>query len=76
MASRRDARARSLVQATLWAAALNAHRTSSNLVYLTRVGGGAFGNETAWIDGAIRRALKMFAGAGLDVRLVSYGQPL
>ena len=63
-------------EATLWAAALNAHRTASNLVYLTRVGGGAFGNETAWIDGAIRRALKMFAGAGLDVRLVSYGQPL
>jgi hypothetical protein len=63
-------------EATLWAAALNAHRTASNLVYLTRVGGGAFGNETAWIDGAIRRALKMFAGAGLDVRLVSYGQRL
>jgi hypothetical protein len=62
-------------EATLWAAVLNGHRTSSNVVYLTRVGGGAFGNETAWIDGAIRRALKKVAGAGLDVRLVSYGQP-
>jgi hypothetical protein len=62
-------------EATLWATALNAHRTASNVVYLTRVGGGVFGNETAWIDGAIRRALKMVAGAGLDVRLVSYGQP-
>jgi hypothetical protein len=59
----------------LWAAVLNTHQTTSNVVYLTRVGGGAFGNETAWIDGAIRRALKMVAGAGLDVRLVSYGQP-
>ena len=46
-----------------------------DVVYLTRVGGGVFGNETAWIDGAIRRALKMVAGVGLDVRLVSYGQP-
>ena len=62
-------------EATLWAAVLNVHRATSNVVYLTRVGGGAFGNETAWIDGAIRRALKMVAGAGLDVRIVSYGQP-
>jgi hypothetical protein len=62
-------------EATLWAAALNTHRTTSNVVYLTRLGGGAFGNETAWIDGAIRRALKIVAGIGLDVRLVSYGQP-
>ena len=30
------------------------------------------GNETAWIDGAIRRALKMVASVGLDVRLVSF----
>jgi hypothetical protein len=62
-------------EATLWAALLNAHRAASNVVYLTRVGGGAFGNETAWIDGAIRRALKIVAGTALDVRLVSYGQP-
>ena len=62
-------------EATLWAATLNTHRTASTVVYLTRVGGGAFGNETAWIDGAIRRALKMVPGVGLDVRLVSYGQP-
>ena len=62
-------------EATLWAAVLNTHRTTSNVLYLTRVGGGAFGNEMAWIDGAIRRALKIVAGAGLDVRLVSYGQP-
>ncbi len=62
-------------EATVWAAVLNTHRTTSNVLYLTRVGGGAFGNEMAWIDGAIRRALQMVAGAGLDVRLVSYGQP-
>jgi hypothetical protein len=64
-----------LYEATLWAAVLNAHRNTSNVVYLTRVGGGAFGNEKAWIHGAIRRALESVAGTGLDVRLVSYGQP-
>jgi hypothetical protein len=62
-------------ESTLWASTLNAHRTGSNVVYLTRVGGGAFGNETSWIDGAIRRALTIVAGVGLDVRLVSHGRP-
>jgi hypothetical protein len=65
----------SAYEATLWAGVLNAHRTTSNVVYLTCLGGGAFGNETGWIDGALRRSLKMMAGAGLDVRLVSYGRP-
>jgi hypothetical protein len=63
-------------EATLWAAVLKRHRTTSNIVYLTRVGGGAFGNEPAWIDSALRRALKIVAGVRLDVRLVSYGQPV
>ena len=62
-------------EATLWADRSQYASTTSNVVYLTRLGGGAFGNETAWIDGAIRRALKMVAGVGLDVRIVGYGQP-
>jgi len=32
-------------EATLWAAALNAQRGVSNIVLLTRLGGGAFGND-------------------------------
>jgi len=60
-------------EATLWAATLNAHSTPSNVVYLTHVGGGAFGNERSWIDDAIRRALTIVAGVGLDVRLVTRG---
>jgi hypothetical protein len=32
-------------EATLWAAAVNAHRAGSNVVFLTLLGGGAFGNE-------------------------------
>jgi hypothetical protein len=62
-------------EATVWAAVINAHRFSSNILFLTQVGGGAFGNDSRWIYDAIRRALKKVARVGLDVRLVSYGQP-
>ena len=60
-------------EATLLAAVENARRGSSNVVLLTRLGGGAFGNDGDWIDGAIGRALDLSAGFDLDVRLVSYG---
>ena len=46
----------------------------SNIVLLTRLGGGAFGNDPAWIDDAIRRALQRVEYAGLDIRLVDYRQ--
>lgn len=62
-------------EATLWAGMLNARRTGSNVVLLTRLGGGVFGNEKAWIDSAIRRAFNLARHFGLDVRLVSYGAP-
>jgi hypothetical protein len=62
-------------EATLCAAIENVGRGGSNIVLLTRLGGGAFGNDDEWIHGAIRRALKRSAGFNLDVRLVSYGPP-
>ncbi len=62
-------------EATMWAAVLNAQRGSSNIVLLTSLGGGAFGNDEAWIHSALRRALKMMTGFGLQVRLVSFGAP-
>jgi hypothetical protein len=62
-------------EATLWASVLNAQVSSSNLVFLTELGGGAFGNERGWIHGAIRRALQGANTLALDVRLVSYGTP-
>lgn len=62
-------------EATLCAAVLNARRGASATVLLTRLGGGAFGNDDAWIDAALRRAMTLAAGTGLDIRLVSYGTP-
>lgn len=62
-------------EATMWAAVLNAQRRASNVVLLTRLGGGAFGNEDRWINDAIRRALQRAVGFSLDVRIVSYGTP-
>jgi hypothetical protein len=45
-------------------------------VLLTRLGGGEFGNDDAWIDAAMRRALIKVKDFSLDVRLVSFGAPL
>ncbi len=62
-------------EATILAAVMNAERGVSNVVFLTRLGGGAFGNDDGWIHYAIREALQMVRGTALDVRLVSYGPP-
>jgi hypothetical protein len=62
-------------EATLLAAVLNAQCGASNVVFLTLLGGGAFGNPSGWIHHAVRRALELMATFGLDVRLVSYGTP-
>jgi hypothetical protein len=62
-------------EATLWAAVLNAQRGVSNVVFLTLLGGGAFGNDPAWIHHAARRALEVLATFDLDVRFVSYRTP-
>ena len=42
-------------------------------VFLTWLGGGAFGNRVGWILEAMERALDLFAGRDLDVRIVSHG---
>jgi len=62
-------------EASMLAAVLNMQRGGSNVVLLTLLGGGAFGNADDWIHGAIRRALIMMSGFALDVRLVSYREP-
>ncbi|WP_295391944.1 hypothetical protein [uncultured Thiodictyon sp.] len=62
-------------EATLLAAMASAQCGGSNVVLLTRLGGGAFGNDAGWIDAAMTRALRLAAAFDLDVRLVSYGLP-
>ena len=57
-------------EATLWAGVVNAQRGASNVVLLTRLGGGAFGNDDEWIDLAMRRALDVVADFGLRVKIV------
>lgn len=61
-------------EATLLAGAQQAGAGGSNIVLLTRLGGGAFGNAPQWIDDAITRALSVVEHAGLDIRLVDYGR--
>ncbi len=63
-------------EATMRAAWQNAERTGNRSVFLTMLGGGAFGNDTQWILDAMSRALDIFAHADLDVQIVSYGSPV
>jgi hypothetical protein len=62
-----------LYDATLAAAALLAERRGRRVrVFLTAVGGGAFGTPLEWVAEAAQRALDAYAGAPLDVVFVHY----
>ncbi|EAY30212.1 hypothetical protein [Microscilla marina] len=61
-------------EATLAAGVINLEQTGCNKVFLTLVGGGAFGNDTVWITDAIKQAIRKFENTGLDIRIVSYGR--
>lgn len=61
-------------EATLRIAAMNAQRGASDKLFLTLLGGGAFGNRMEWITDAIDYALRRVNDAGLDIAIVSYGQ--
>jgi hypothetical protein len=61
-------------EATLLAAVEQSTAGGSNIVLLTRVGGGVFGNDDGWIDDAITRAIEIVEHAGLDIRQVGYGR--
>lgn len=62
-------------EATLLSAALNRQANEVPVVYLTRLGGGAFGNDSQWITAAMRDALALCRDAALDVRVNSYANP-
>ncbi|MFN3972002.1 MAG: hypothetical protein ACK4L4_11610 [Gemmobacter sp.] len=51
------------------------HAAPDAPLFLTLLGGGAFGNRRAWIVDAIARSVDMFENSGLDVRLVSFRVP-
>ncbi|WP_244816661.1 hypothetical protein [Caballeronia sp. Lep1P3] len=61
-------------EAALLAAVINHRRTGNSKVFLTTVGGGAFGNEREWIIRAVRRALRCVQDHPLDVAMVCYGK--
>ena len=59
-------------EATLCAGILNARAGGNPTVFLTLLGEGAFGNRPAWVFSAIRRALRLYRFADLDLSIVSY----
>lgn len=60
-------------EATFCAAALALARTGSNKLFLTLLGGGAFGNREKWILSALERSLSLFSDVPLSVSIVSFG---
>ncbi|MBK7095647.1 MAG: hypothetical protein IPH57_11560 [Saprospiraceae bacterium] len=63
-----------LYESTFYAALKNYENTGNRLLFLTLVGGGAFGNMSSWIFDAIEKSVKKFKNTPLDVRIVSYGR--
>lgn len=61
-------------EATLYVAVLNLRRLGKNRVFLTLLGGGAFGNRESWIFSALKRGLERFHEVPLEVSVVSYGR--
>ena len=60
-------------EATLAVASILATQRGARVrVFLTSVGGGAFGNRSAWIVEALGRAMEIHRDAPLDVYLVHY----
>lgn len=60
-------------EATICTAILNSQKNGNNKLFLTLLGGGAFGNVTDWIIDAIERALNLYQYVDLEVAIVSYG---
>lgn len=59
-------------EATLAAALINLKKNGSNKVFLTLVGGSAFGNEEYWILESMAKAINKFKKTPLDIYVVSY----
>ncbi len=66
--------ARLILEASYEATLRVAQAQGIDTLFLTRLGGGVFGNEERWIDDALLYALHR-AGKGLTIHIVSFGQP-
>ncbi|MCK5780832.1 MAG: hypothetical protein KAH04_07405 [Psychrilyobacter sp.] len=60
-------------ESTFYAALKNYEKTKNNKVFLTLIGGGAFGNKEKWILNAIKKSIIKFKNSPLDIKIVSYG---
>jgi lipoprotein signal peptidase len=60
-------------EATICAAILNSRNGASHQLFLTLLGGGAFGNAADWIVTGIQCALNLYEHYDLDVAIVSHG---
>ena len=60
-------------EATFLTAIINLEKTKSNKLFLTLVGGGAFGNHIDWILESLVKSIEKFKNVPLDVKIVSYG---
>jgi hypothetical protein len=60
-------------EAAVCTAILNLLNSGNNRLFLTLLGGGAFGNETDWIIESIKSVLRRYENWNLDVIIVSYG---
>ena len=61
-------------EATFYAALKNYIHTGNRTLFLTLIGGGAFGNEQSWIFDAIEKAVNKFRNTPIDAKIVSYGR--
>ncbi len=61
-------------EATFYAGLINYAKRGNKKLYLTLLGGGAFGNKIEWISDAIKKAVIKFKNTPLDVKIVSYGK--
>lgn len=61
-------------EATICVGIMNYISTTNKTLYLTLLGGGAFGNKIEWIINAIHRSLNLYKNVDLDVVIVSYGR--
>jgi hypothetical protein len=67
--------ARLVLEAAYLATFGAAHALGAPRLFLTRLGGGAFGNPSSWISAAMATALETWQTVEMDVVIVSYGRP-